>query len=48
MILLDINVVSEPQRQEPNAHVLNWLDGQALETRYLSAVQLLSCAQASG
>jgi toxin FitB len=38
MILLDINVVSEPQRQEPNAHVLDWLDGQALETLYLSAM----------
>lgn len=38
MILLDTNVVSEPQRQSPNACVLDWLDAQALETLYLSAV----------
>ena len=38
MILLDTNVISEPQRLEPNALVLNWMDAQALETLYLSAV----------
>jgi len=38
MILLDTNVVSEPQRQSPDACVLAWLDAQALETLYLSAV----------
>lgn len=38
MILLDTNVISEPQRQEPDARVLNWIDAQALETLYLSAI----------
>ena len=38
MILLDTNVISEPQRREPNARVLNWIDAQALETLYLSAI----------
>lgn len=38
MILLDTNVISEPQRQEPNARVLDWIDAQALETLYLSAI----------
>ncbi|HHW4682953.1 MAG TPA: type II toxin-antitoxin system VapC family toxin, partial [Xylella sp.] len=38
MILLDTNVISEPQRREPNAHVLGWIDAQALETLYLSAI----------
>ena len=38
MILLDTNVVSEPQRRQPNARVLEWLDAQALETLYLSVI----------
>ena len=38
MILLDTNVISEPQRQIPNAHVVKWIDEQALETLYLSAI----------
>ena len=38
MILLDTNVISEPQRQAPDARVLAWLDAQALETLYLSAI----------
>ena len=38
MILLDTNVISETQRQEPNSRVLEWLDAQALETLYLSAI----------
>ena len=38
MILLDTNVISEPQRQAPNARVLDWIDAQALETLYLSAI----------
>lgn len=38
MILLDTNVISETQRQEPNARVLDWIDAQALETLYLSAI----------
>ena len=38
MILLDTNVISEPQRRQPNARVLDWIDAQALETLYLSAI----------
>jgi predicted nucleic acid-binding protein len=38
MILLDTNVISETQRQEPNVRVLDWLDAQALETLYLSTI----------
>lgn len=38
MILLDTNVISEPQHPTPNAHVLDWIDAQALETLYLSAI----------
>ncbi|MBC7214124.1 type II toxin-antitoxin system VapC family toxin [Extensimonas perlucida] len=38
MILLDTNVVSEPLRPAPEARVIEWLDAQALETLYLSAM----------
>lgn len=38
MILLDTNVVSEPLRPRPNSQVVAWLDAQALETLYLSAI----------
>lgn len=38
MILLDTNVISEPQRQTPHARVIEWIDAQALETLYLSAI----------
>ena len=38
MILRDTNVISETQRREPNARVLDWIDAQALETLYLSAI----------
>jgi predicted nucleic acid-binding protein len=38
MILLDTNVISEPQRREPHAGFLEWIDAQALETLYLSAI----------
>lgn len=38
MILLDTTVISEPQRWEPNARVLEWIDAQALETLYLSTI----------
>ena len=38
MILLDTNVISEPQRREPHASVLEWIDAQALETLYLSVI----------
>ena len=38
MILLDTNVISEPQRQVPNARALDWIDAQVLETLYLSVI----------
>jgi len=38
MILVDTNVVSEPLRADPEPRVADWLDAQALETLYLSAV----------
>ena len=38
MILVDTNVVSEPLRRAPEARVAEWLDAQALETLYLSAI----------
>lgn len=38
MILLDTNVISEPQRPNPDTRVLDWIDAQALETLYLSAI----------
>jgi len=51
MILLDKNVISEPQRRQPNARVLEWLDAQALETLYLSVItvaELLAKSRAAG
>ena len=38
MILLDTNVISETQRLEPDARVLDWLAAQALDTLYLSTI----------
>ncbi len=38
MILLDTNVVSEPLRPAADLHVLAWIDAQAIETLYLSAI----------
>jgi toxin FitB len=38
MILLDTNVVSEPLRPAPDARVIAWIDAQALETLFLSAI----------
>jgi len=38
MILVDTNVISELWRAEPNPQVLAWIDAQAVETLYLSAV----------
>jgi len=38
MILVDTNVVSEPLRTVPEPCVAEWLDAQALETLYLSAI----------
>ena len=38
MILLDTNVLSEPLRPAPEPRVVAWIDAQALETLYLSAI----------
>ena len=38
MILLDINVVSEPMRSGPDTRVIEWIDAQPLETLFLSAI----------
>ncbi|MBD8684651.1 type II toxin-antitoxin system VapC family toxin [Pseudomonas sp. CFBP 13719] len=38
MILLDTNVIFEPLRRSPVACVIRWIDEQALETLYLSAM----------
>lgn len=38
MILLDTNVISEPLRRDPEPRVIEWIDAQALETLYLSAI----------
>ncbi len=38
MILLDTNVVSEPLRHAPDARVIAWIDAQALDTLFLSAI----------
>ena len=40
MILVDTNVVSEPLRRAPEPCVAEWLDAQALETLYLSAISV--------
>jgi hypothetical protein len=40
VIVLDTNVVSEAMKATPNPAVLEWLDGQAAETLYLSSVTL--------
>lgn len=38
MILLDTKIVSEPWKPKPDPHVVAWIDAQAVETLYLSAV----------
>ncbi|MDE0521654.1 MAG: type II toxin-antitoxin system VapC family toxin [Boseongicola sp.] len=38
MILIDTNVISEPLRAVPEPRVAEWLDAQALETLYISAI----------
>jgi toxin FitB len=38
MILLDTNVLSEPLQSKPSKKVVEWLDSQAAETLYLSAI----------
>lgn len=38
MILLDTHVMSEPLRQAPEPRVIEWIDAQAMETLFLSAI----------
>ena len=38
MILLDTNVVSEPLRHAPELRVIEWMDAQAMDTLFLSAI----------
>jgi len=38
MVLLDTNVISELWKATPNPHVLAWIDAQAVQTLYLSAI----------
>ncbi len=40
MILLDINVVSEPLKLSGDGVVLRWIDAQMIETLYLSTISL--------
>lgn len=38
MILLDTDVMSEPLRHAPEPRVIEWIDAQAMETLFLSAI----------
>ena len=38
MIMLDTNVISESLRPAPESRVLDWINKQAIETLYLSAI----------
>ena len=38
MIMLDTNVISEALRPDPESRVLDWVNTQAIETLYLSAI----------
>jgi predicted nucleic acid-binding protein len=40
MILVDTNVISEPWKPIPEPRVLKWIDAQAIETLYLSAITI--------
>ncbi len=40
MILLDTNVISEPWKPVPDMAVVTWLDAQAIETLFLSAISV--------
>ncbi|SCX34352.1 type II toxin-antitoxin system VapC family toxin [Agrobacterium rosae] len=40
MILLDTNVISEPWKPAPDTAVLTWLDAQAIETLFISAISI--------
>lgn len=38
MILVDTNVISEPWKPSPDVRVLEWIDAQAINTLYVSAI----------
>ncbi len=38
MIILDTNVISEPWKTKPDPNVLSWIDGQLIETLYLTTI----------
>lgn len=40
MIMLDTNVISEALRPNPESRVLDWINTQAIETLYLSAISV--------
>lgn len=40
MILLDTNVISEPWKPVPDEVVVAWLDAQAIETLFISAITI--------
>jgi Predicted nucleic acid-binding protein, contains PIN domain len=40
MILIDTNVISEPWKPAPSAAVVAWLDAQAIETLFISAISV--------
>lgn len=40
MILLDTNLISEPWKPAPDSAVLTWLDAQAIETLFISAISI--------
>ena len=40
MIMLDTNVISEALRPAPESRVLDWVNTQAMETLYLSAISV--------
>lgn len=40
MILLDTNVLSEPWKPVPDESVIAWLDAQAVETLFISAITI--------
>lgn len=40
MILIDTNVISEPWKPAPASEVVAWLDAQAIETLFISAISV--------
>lgn len=47
MISLDTNGISEPWKPAPDAAVVTWLDAQAIETLFVSAISVLNFDLAS-